>query len=114
MTTPRLPPADLEAAACGYDDANAYQGIPARDAAYKGFLAGAEWAGDRPADGWVPWATNERPPKPGTYEVTKGDPRRPGLRVCSAAYWDGGRFLNAANVLAWRPLPPPWAPGEGE
>lgn len=106
--TSRLTPSDLEAAACEYDDRNPHKGVPARDAAYKGFIDGVQWAEDRAQ--WVPWSTGQRPPKPDYYAVTK-QVRVAGqmVRKCSASWWDGRRFLNASNVLAWKPLPAPWA-----
>ena len=108
--TAKLTPSDLEAAACEYDDRNPHQGVPSRDAAYKGFIDGVRWAEDRAQ--WVPWASGQRPQKPGYYAVTKASKgRTAGSRSTSAAWWDGSRFLNAANVLAWRAMPAPWEEG---
>ncbi len=105
-----LDPQALTDAACEYDDANSYQTIPERDAAYKGFLAGIRWLAAR--DCWTPIAEG-KPKKPGSYQVTKrGKVAGRVARVTAAAHWDGSRFLNAANVLAWRPLSEPYAGGE--
>lgn len=109
-SNPTVDPQALETAACEYDDANAYQTIPERDAAYKGFLAGIRWLAAH--DTWTPMAEG-RPPRPGNYQVTKNG-RKAGrmCRVCSAAYWTGHCFTNAASVLAWRPLSEPWTGDE--
>lgn len=99
----------LIAAACEYDDANAYQSIPARDAAYKGFLAGAQWQAAQ--TDWTLMADRPPPAESGFYLVTKAHPGKRS-RTCAPAYWTGSRFFNAANVVAWRPLPEVWAGGE--
>jgi hypothetical protein len=115
MTSPTNPidPQALETAACEYDDANAYQTIPERDAAYRGFLAGIRWLAAR--DVWTPMSADSQPGRPGYYQVTKtGKAGGRVGRVCGAAWWDGRRFLSAANVLAWRPLSEPWAGGATE
>ena len=84
--TSRLTPSDLEAAACEYDDRNPHQGVPARDAAYKGFIDGVRWAEDRSA--WVPWASGIRPPKPGYYLVTKtARVNGRNTHTCSTSWW---------------------------